>query len=65
MHIAIAESLDGKIVEWLEHVNDDNTTGRDVSMKRLHGEKVEHTQPIKSLSPLRALGISCLNMPCN
>jgi len=27
MHIAIQESLDGKTVEWMEHVNDDQYRG--------------------------------------
>jgi len=27
-HIAIQERLDGKAVEWMEHVNDDQYQGR-------------------------------------
>jgi hypothetical protein len=29
-HIAIAEMLDGKLVEWMEHVTDEQYRGRGV-----------------------------------
>jgi quercetin dioxygenase-like cupin family protein len=28
MHLAIAEYLDGKVVDWMEHVSDENYDGR-------------------------------------